>query len=210
MARRPRSLPGIVALAVLLIGAAGVQAHSDPSFNLVNRGTSAIRAIHVTVAGANAWGHNLLHRTTIPPGGTFQVTRRAFAGCVLDIKVVFADGSSEERRALNTCALDAVAVGGPEQAVVKKTEDDPSFRLINRGTAVLREFYVTRSGLPIWGRNRLAPGGLAPGAATVVRVARANQCEFDLRAVFADAQVDAQVMEQRHIDLCEITDVPVP
>lgn len=206
MPLRLRRLPCVLALPLLLAGAAVAQAHTDPSFNLVNRGTSPIREVYVTMSGEAKWGRNLLRWQTIPPGGTFPVPRRADGKCLLDIKVVFADRRTVERYALNTCTLDAVAVGGPEQTLVKKAEDDPSFRLINRGAVALRELYVTPAGLPGWGRNRLPPDGLPPDAATVIRVARTNHCEFDLRVVFADETA----LEQRHIDLCEITDVPVP
>ena len=178
----------------------------DPSFNLVNRGDSAVREFFVTPSGDPDWGQNKLRGQSIPPGGTFQVHRRVDGNCVIDLKVVFADRSSEERRRLDTCALDAVAVGGPEQRLEKTHDDDPSFRLINRGAVELRALYVTPSGVPGWGRNRLGAGGLPAGTATVVRMARTNQCTYDLRAVFANHKA----LEQRHEDLCRITNVPVP
>ncbi len=196
-----------LALAATLIAAptALAQGGHDPSFNLVNRGTSAVREVFVTPAGDPDWGQNRLHGKSVPPGGTFQVNRRIDGNCVIDLKVVFADRSSEERRHLDTCALDAVAVGGPEQRLAKSL-DDPSFRLVNRGAEDLRELYVTPSGVPGWGRNRLEGGGLPAGTATVIRMARTTQCYYDLRAVFADHRA----LEQRHQDLCRITDVPVP
>lgn len=196
-----------LALAGLLLAAtpALAQGGHDPSFNLVNRGASAVRELFVTSSGDPDWGQNKLRGQSVPPGGTFQVQRRVDGHCLLDLKVVFADRRTEERRRLDTCALDAVAVGGPEQRL-DKTHDDPSFRLINRGAVDLRAFYVTPSGVPGWGRNRLEPDGLPAGAATVVRMARTSQCYYDLRAVFADHKA----LEQRHEDLCRITDVPVP
>lgn len=189
----------------LFVSAAIAGSGNDPSFSLVNRGSSPIRELYVTPAGDANWGRNRLHGETIAPGASFAVRRRADGTCVFDIRAVFADGRSEERRDLNTCMLDAVAVGGPEQTF-NKTTDDPSFRLINRGTVALRELYVTPAGRGEWGRNRLQAGGLPAGTATVVRMARTNQCLFDLRVVFADHKA----LEQRHADLCRITDVPVP
>ena len=181
------------------------QGGHDPSFNLVNRGASAVRELFVTPAGDADWGQNKLRGQSVPPGGTFQVHRRIDGNCVIDLKVVFADRRTEERRRLDTCALDAVAVGGPEQRL-EKTHDDPSFRLINRGAVDLREFYVTPSGVPGWGRNRLEGGGSAGRHRHRGPHARTNQCYYDLRAVFADHKA----LEQRHEDLCRITDVPVP
>ena len=203
----PLAFAGALAFAgvVSLAPPAAAQSGHDPSFNLVNRGSVPIREVYVTPAGDANWGRNRLHGQPIAPGGTFDVRRRADGTCVFDIRVVFADRRTEERRDLNTCSLDAVAVGGPEQTLTK-TADDPSFRLVNRGATPLSALYVTPSGTGSWGRNRLEPDGLPAGAATVVRVVRTNQCLFDLRAVFADHKT----LEQRHVDLCRITDVPVP
>lgn len=190
---------------LLMAGPALAQAGHDPSFNLVNRGESVVRELFITPSGDSNWGKNKLGRQRIPPGGTFQVQRRVGSSCRIDLKVVFADRSTEERRGIDTCAIDAVAVGGPEQRLAK-TVEDPSFRLINRGAVALRELYVTPSGVPNWGRNRLPESGLPAGTATVIRMARTNECYYDLRAVFADRKT----LEQRHEDLCRITDVPVP
>ena len=204
----PRRLPSArLALAGALLVTSPVHAQNgpDPSFNLVNRGSSPIRELYVTPSGDANWGRNRLHGERIAPGDTFEVRRRADGTCVFDIRVVFEDRRNEERRGLNTCTLDAVAVGGPERTL-KKTEDDPSFRLINRGAAALRALYVTPTGTGSWGSNRLEPAGLPAGAATVVRMARTSACLFDLRAVFADRKA----LEQRRIDLCRTTDVPVP
>ena len=202
---RCRTLPLALAATLLAAPPALAQGGHDPSFNLVNRGDSPVRELFVTPSGDPDWGQNKLRGSSVPPGGTFQVHRRIDGNCVIDLKVVFADRRTEERRHLDTCVLDAVAVGGPEQRL-EKTHDDPSFRLINRGAVDLRAFYVTPAGMPSWGRNRLESGGLPAGAATVVRMLRTNQCYYDLRAEFADHKT----LEQRHEDLCRITDVPVP
>ncbi len=189
----------------LAVPALAQQGGRDPSFNLVNRGASAVRELFVTPSGDPNWGRERLHGAAIAPGGVLPVRRRINGGCRLDIKVVFADKRTEQRRNLDTCTLDAVTVGGPERPETKAA-DDPSFRLVNRGAVDLREFYVTPSGIPNWGRNRLAGSGLPAGTATVIHMARTSQCDYDLRAVFADHKA----LEQRHEDLCRITDVPVP
>ena len=215
--RPPPLLPLLAVLAAALLFAAllfaaplRAQDRADASFMLVNRAASAVRELYVTPAGDANWGRNRLHGAAIPPGGSFALHRRPDGNCVLDLRVVFADGHNEERRGLNTCTLDALTVGGPEQAAAKAA-DDPSFRLINRGAVALRELYVApaggeTSGGPGWGRNRLEPGGLPADAATVVRIGRSDQCIYDLRVVFADHKA----LEKRHADLCRITDLPVP
>jgi hypothetical protein len=208
MTRRSLPLLGglLLALAILIARAVPAPAAGDPSFSLVNRADAAVRALYVTPSGDPNWGEDrLAGGPPIPPGGSFPVRRRADGRCRMDIRVVFADGRSEERRGLDTCTLDAVTVGGPEQ-MAPKAADDPSFRLINRGATALRAFYAIPSGGTGWGTSRLPPGGLPAGTATVVHLPRGNGCRFDLRAVFDDRRT----LEQHRIDLCRITDVPVP
>ena len=208
MTRRSLPLLGglLLALAVLTARTVPAPAAGDPSFSLVNRADTAIRTLYATPSGDPNWGEDrLAGRPPIPPGGSFPVRRRSDGRCRMDIRIIFADGRSEERRGLDTCTLDAVTVGGPEQAAPKEA-DDPSFRLINRGATALRALYATPSGGTGWGANRLPPSGLPAGTATVVHLPRGNGCRFDLRAVFEDRKT----LEQRRIDLCRITDVPVP
>lgn len=194
----------------LLAPAAVAQDKGDPSFSLVNRGTRAVRELFVTPAGDANWGRSRLGSQTIPPGGKFAVRLRRDGNCIFDIRAVFADGTREDRRGLNTCALDAVAVGGPETAApgaaAAKAANDPSFRLVNRGAVAIEQLYATPAGLGTWGENRLASGGVPAGTATLVRIAPGEQCLYDLRVVFADHKA----MEKRRADLCRITDLPVP
>jgi hypothetical protein len=203
-----RHLTALALLGMMLLTApATAQTSRDPSFDLVNRGTVKLSELYVTPAGDGNWGKNRLRGKPVAPGATFQVQRRADGNCVLDIKAVFADGRIEERRGMNTCVIDTVAVGGPEQDVTRKHHDDPSFRLINRGDQPITELYATPDGLPGWGQNRLQSGGLPAGTAVLVHIARtADDCLFDLRVVFADHKV----LEKRRADLCRITDLPVP
>ncbi len=201
-----RLLAVLVLLGALAAVPPAARAANDPSFNLVNRAGVAVREVYVTPAGDANWGRNRLHGT-LAPGASFGLQRRSDGNCLFDIKVVFVDGRSEERRGLNTCTLDAVAVGGPEQKV-DKTEDDPSFRLVNRGAETIAELYATPAGLAGWGHNRLPPDGVPAGTASVIRIARVatGNCLFDLRVVFADHKA----VEKRRADLCRITDLPVP
>src|SRR5258708_5487056 len=76
--RLPRR-PILAALAALALAAPAVA--DDASFNLVNRGKSAVRDLFVTPAGDANWGQNRLAGRPIPPGGSFLVKRRADGNC---------------------------------------------------------------------------------------------------------------------------------
>jgi hypothetical protein len=205
MARPPLlGLLATLALALALAPSAHAQG-GDASFTLVNRGPVPLREVFVTPAGDANWGRNRLDRAALPPGGRFEVRRRRDGNCIMDIRAVFADGRTEDRRGLNTCAVDAVAVGEPVASVAKGS-DDPSFRLVNRGSQPIAELFATPAGMTNWGQNRLVEGALPPATEKLVRIARTGNCLFDLKVVFADGKA----LEKHHADLCRITDLPVP
>ena len=87
-----------------------VMAHAadNPSFNAVNRTRSEIMELYATPAGMTTWGKDRLGDNTVPPNENRPVRLLADGNCVYDIKVVFASGQSDERRGVNTCAVDHV------------------------------------------------------------------------------------------------------
>lgn len=109
------------------------------------------------------------------------------------------------RRILLACFVTfaGTAIGQPASA---KPADDPSFRLVNRGSQRIVEFFATPAGLTKWGQNRLDAGGLPGGAEKLIRIPRTGNCIFDLRVVFADHTAK----EKRRDNLCQITEMPVP
>ena len=188
----------------------------NSSFNLVNRSPVPIRELFVTAAGNANWGQNRLDGrngapTTIAAGGSYAVRRRLDTNCVFDIKVIFADGKAEERKAINTCAVEDVSIGAPPPGTTTATgpggkpADDPSVKLFNRAARPLTEFHATPSGAGAAGPNRLDTP-LAPDGSRQVVIARDGNCIFDLRVVFADGRA----MEKRKTNLCRIAELPVP
>jgi hypothetical protein len=199
-----------ILFALALAALAAPASAADASFTLVNRGASAVKQLFVTPAGDANWGQNRLAGRPIEPGADFLVKRRPDGNCILDIKAVFADGKTEERKALNTCNIDAVAVGRVMGAAAPpgtgKESGDPSIRLVNRGAQDITEFFVAAPGHTEWGRNRLALGPLPAATEKLVHIDVTGSCVFDLRVVFADHSAK----EKRGTDLCKITDLPVP
>ena len=196
-------LPALAACAIISQAMA-----ADASFTLVNRGASAVRELFVTPAGDANWGRNRIAGHPIPPAGQFLVKRRADGNCILDLRAVFADGRAEERKGLNTCNVDQVAVGLPAGAAGApgKEATDPSIRLVNRGKQDIIEFYAALAGHANWGINRLDAGPLPAATDKLIRIARTGDCLYDLRVVFADHTAK----EKRGTDLCRINDLPVP
>ena len=194
-----RVLAIALAAGLLAWGAAHAQGTQNPSFNLLNRSSAAVRELYVTPAGDERWGRNRLAQP-LPAGASYAVRRRIDGNCIFDLRVVYADGRIEDRRGLDSCRVDEVAVGAG-----RKAAGDPSFRLVNRGEQAIIELYATPAGSGKWGQNRLdAP--LTAHAQRVVAVARQSSCRFDLRIVLADHHA----REKHDADLCRITDLPVP
>ncbi len=176
----------------------------NPSFNLVNRTSKPIREFFLSSTGRTNFGQNRL-TTPIAPGATFAVRPAVTGNCIYDMRVVFADGSSEERRAVNTCTADDIVVGTVASAPAVKAANDPSFRLTNRGTEPVLELYATPAG-KTRGTNLLADAALAPKSTRLIKLDSALGCSFDLRVVLGNKQAK----ERKATDLCKVNELPVP
>lgn len=193
-------------LAVLAAGSAAAQ--QNPSFYLINRSQAAIREVYASAAGNASWGTDRLGNNSIPSGQSYPIRLPADGNCVYDVKVVYANGQTDERRNLNTCNVDNVSFptgrggsGNPAQ----QTTNDPSFRLVNRGGSEVNEVYASLSGNESWGRDRLGDDTVPAGSSTIIRLP-SGQCLYDVRVVFANGEAT----ERRRVNLCTITDLRVP
>jgi hypothetical protein len=81
----------------------GGGAGGNPSFNLVNHGREAMREVYVSSARETHWGNQRLPRAMNP--GEHLAVRLAENDCVNDVRVIWADGRTEDRRAVDTCRL---------------------------------------------------------------------------------------------------------
>ncbi|HYZ63750.1 MAG TPA: hypothetical protein VE650_14975 [Acetobacteraceae bacterium] len=199
----------IAAVLLLALAAPGLaqQQPPNPSFNLINRSNVAIKEVYATSAGMTTWGRDRLGNDSIAPGQSYPVRLPADGNCIYDIKVVYTNGQTDERRALNTCNLENVTFpsgrgGGPNSG---QTSNDPSFRLVNRGRSKVNEVYASLTGEDSWGQDRLGDGTVAAGGSRVIRLPT-GQCVYDVRIVFANGEAT----EKRRLNLCNITDLRVP
>lgn len=179
----------------------------NPSFYLVNRGAQPINEAYASPATASGWGRERLGDTPVAPGGNAPVRLLANGSCVFDLRVVYADGMAEERRRVNICSLNHV-VFGQARAIPpgnRQTQNDPSFRIVNHGRIEINEVYATPAGAGNWGRDRLGEDTIEAGSYRIIQLPT-GQCVYDVRIVFNDGDTT----EKRRINLCTITDLPVP
>lgn len=193
----------------LVPGRAAAQS-GDPSFNLVNRSGRTINEIYVSPVTDRNWGRDWLGADVLPDGRAWPIRIAPSAGCLQDIRVVYADGRSEERRNLNTCMLVDVVFGGrqppaagaaPPSAPPPGGSGNPSFNLVNHGQMPVREVYVSSVRVTDWGQQRL-PRPLQPGEHLMVRLAE-NDCVNDIRVVWANGRIE----DRRGVDTCQLVNM---
>ena len=79
-------------------------APTDPSFRLVNRDLTAVHRIYVTPSALRGWGADRLGQDVLVSGRAARIGLPA-GQCVNDVRVVFADGRTQDRRRVDTCAV---------------------------------------------------------------------------------------------------------
>lgn len=178
-------------------------ANPNPSFNLVNKSGQPIRELFVSAAGRTNLGQNRLPSGPVANNASFAVRLLADGNCIFDIRAVLADGSKQDRPAVNTCKSDDVIITTGAAANAKPA-DDPSFKLVNRGTQAVAELFATPAGKPR-GSN-LLDTPLAPKTDRAIKLDRGQGCSFDLRVVLADKSAK----ERKAADLCKVSELPVP
>lgn len=95
----------VAALAILTLAGCAASAQSnDPSFRLTNNSSTTINEIYVSSSNNNSWGADRLGDRTLGSGNSYTI-RLPAGQCVNDIRVVYANGSANERRRVNTCGL---------------------------------------------------------------------------------------------------------
>ncbi len=208
--------------AALLIAAAAhgpAWAQSNPSFNVANRADSNIIELYASPAGVTNWGRNRLVGVAVPPRQRYAIRLPADGNCVYDVRVVYSSGQPDERRGVNTCAVDDLpfpaAAGssrpprpdarGGSRGNRQAETDDPSFRLVNTGRSEINEVYASPADDDDWGSDRLGDDIVSPGETRVIRLPK-GQCSWDLRIVYASGKST----EKRRLNLCGITDLRVP
>lgn len=213
----PRHLPMRLAqlLCCLMLIACGApqvtmaQAQIDPSFHLVNRSGQTIREIYVSPSEDRYWGHDWLENNVLPSGGRFPIRIGPGAGCLQDVRVVYADGRPEERRRQDTCGLAEMVFDGgastgpgPNPGAAPSASGNPSFNLVNHGGQMMREVYVSSVQENTWGTDRLGAQVLQPGQHLAVRLPL-NDCVNDVRIVWMNGRSE----ERRRVDTCSLVNL---
>jgi hypothetical protein len=184
--------------ALLAFALPGIAAAQNPSFFVTNRSGQTINELHVSASSETSWGQDILGTQVMPSGHRFRVYPRQ---CVNDIRVVYANGRTEERRNVNTCNINEVVFGSAGSSAGREQMTGADFRVWNRSGLTINEIYVSSSQNNSWGNDRLGNEVLQPGRFWTIRQSETG-CTFDLRAVFSNGRV----FERRNINACQISE----
>ncbi|MDI3306643.1 MAG: hypothetical protein QJR07_06020 [Acetobacteraceae bacterium] len=177
---------------------------NDPSFRIVNRTTNVVNEVYASPISQRNWGHDRLGDEVIPPGGSHIIRLPIDGNCVYDIRIVYQDGTAEERRNVNTCNLTNVVLGGGGQQQNQAQQGNPSFNLVNQSRRMIHELFASPSSRQDWGPDRLGDDVVRPGQTYPVRLPY-GECQYDIRIVFQGG--DAQ--ERRGVNTCSINNYVV-
>lgn len=90
---------------------------------VVNRSNTTIREFYMTDVDTNGWGDDRLGQSVVEPGQTMRVLpnarQRARAYCMYDIRVVFANERTAERRQVNLCTASQFVCTAPGSCSVR-------------------------------------------------------------------------------------------
>jgi hypothetical protein len=172
---------------------------SNADFDVVNRSSQTIQEVYVAPSPAHQWGTDRLPGT-IAPGARYKVVMPRDGRCQYDVRVVYQDRTSEERRSQNLCGLSELAFAGAPRPAAAAS--NPDFAVVNKSSLTIRELYVSSAKSDKWGQDRL-PGTLAPGARFEVKLPRDGQCQFDVRVVYTDRSTE----DRRGQNVCTISEL---
>jgi S1-C subfamily serine protease len=85
----------------------------DPDFVVVNNSQKTIQHIFVSSSRANAWGEDRMP-SVLKPGERFTVRLPRDGQCEYDVRVVYADKTTEERRRQDVCRTTEMALNGSD------------------------------------------------------------------------------------------------
>jgi hypothetical protein len=81
----------------------------NPSFNLMNQSGRVIEQFFASPSSQQDWGPDRLGNDVVQPGATYAV-RLPVGECSYDLRWVWQGGQSQERRNVNTCAMNNYVV----------------------------------------------------------------------------------------------------
>lgn len=77
----------------------------NPSFVFTNGSGVTIREVYVSLSSDNNWGPDRLGANVLNPGQRLSISLPSVGVCTVDMRVVYMNGTSSERRRVETCSI---------------------------------------------------------------------------------------------------------
>lgn len=162
-----------------------------------NRSSQDINNVYLSPVGSDRWGEDRLGDRVLGASGRVTLDPGLANGCVYDVRVIYADKRTEEKRNQNLCELNDITFSGPDAI-------DTTIDVVNASSLMIHYLYISPTGSNAWGRDWLgADTGLAPGTRGSVDPGREAGCNYDVRVIYENKQTE----ERRNQNLCAITEV---
>jgi len=195
----------LLLLAPSWAGSAAAQrsAGSEPELVVVNHTAQPIVEVYVTASEEKSWGDNRLDRAPLAPGQSRRIRLDSARPCSFDVRVVYQDGRTEDRRGLDAChARQAVFEASVVARLPTASEQRPVI-ITNHASLPIQELYVSPSTSGDWGDDLLVHQVIDPGA--TASVSHDSVCIADLRVVFSNLSGE----DRRRIDICEHSEIVI-
>ncbi len=218
-------LHAMSALAAGAFLAAGTAlAQPNPDFWVSNLSERRISRLFVSPIEQETWGRDWLGDHVLLPGHRFAIRPARDGRCLYDIRVIYEDGTEEERRRQNVCAINEVAFRGARAAArgaspgatpgaspaaspgAPADRGNPDVRLVNRTGRTILQIFVSAATDRSWGEDRLGRHVLPPGHSLAITMPKDGTCLFDVRVVYDNGTA----AEKRRVNTCAIGEVVFP
>jgi hypothetical protein len=186
----------IWALAAMFLAAA---APLPTEITVSNHAAFGIVEIYVSSAEDDSWGENRLTGPIVAPGQSYRVTPLRAQSCRVDLRVIYENGTLEDKRGLDACRLRQLSFDATTAVVPQPPSQIPtqqSITVVNHSPRSIVELYVSSAGSDEWGDDLIATGPIKPGGSEDKKPK--VSCMADIRVVFENRSAE----ERRDLNLC--------
>ncbi len=200
--RRTRRRFGAAVLAAAIVLLAPAAAAAQPAAGrtvvVVNHATQAMNEIYLSPHSSEDWGADWLGADTLAPGDSVTLPLGTAAGCAYDAKIIYADGSREERDDLDLCHQPELVFDGRHATPPPGAEQAHQVVVENRSALPIQQLFLSPSTANQWGDDRLTASRISVGGERVITWH--GDCVVDVRVVFSNRAAE----ERRGLDLCTL------
>jgi hypothetical protein len=171
---------------------------------VANGSGTDMKSLYITAAGSVGWGGDRLGDDVLQPKLNKAVPYRG--ACSTDIRVVFNNGSAEERHGYDLCASPALTIAPGwtiSDSIAAGSAEAPAnpsgVTIVNHSGKSISGLYLYPEGTDERGDDLLGADTLADQADKAIDLDTSKQCRFTLRMSVEDSNTDTT----RHdLDFC--------